>query len=74
MESESSREEIRPIDQALHDLCQPLTTLQCRLELARMLDTPEDYREAVDVSLAECARLMEAASTLREIIAKLESE
>jgi hypothetical protein len=39
-----------------------------------MLDTPEDYREAVDVSLAECARLMEAASTLREIIAKLESE
>jgi hypothetical protein len=74
MESESSREEIRPIDQALHDLCQPLTTLRIRLELAKVLDTPEDYREAVDVGLAACARLTEAASTLREIIAKLESE
>jgi signal transduction histidine kinase len=53
---------------ALHDLCQPLTTLQCRLELATLTGTEQGYREAVDLGLAECARLAEAVGSMREIV------
>jgi hypothetical protein len=53
---------------ALHDLCQPLTTLQCRLELAGMAGTAEAYREAVNLGLVECARLVAAVGSIREIV------
>jgi hypothetical protein len=53
---------------ALHDLCQPLTTLQCRLELAGLHGTPEAYREAVDLGLVECARLTEAVGSMRNLV------
>jgi hypothetical protein len=53
---------------ALHDLCQPLTTLQCRLELAEMTGTEEAYHEAVCLGLAECVRLVEAVGSMREIM------
>jgi hypothetical protein len=56
------------ISQALHDLCQPMTTLQCRLEIARLVGTTEAYREAVDLGLVECARLMEGVHRMREIL------
>jgi hypothetical protein len=53
---------------ALHDLCQPLTTLQCRLELAGVVGTAEAYREAVRLGLVECERLAESVSSMREIV------
>jgi signal transduction histidine kinase len=53
---------------ALHELCQPLTTLQCGLELAGLTDTAEGYRMAVDVGLNECARLAERVHQMREIV------
>ena len=53
---------------ALHDLCQPLTTLQCRLEIAGLSGTQDAYREAVHLGLVECARLVEAVGTMREIV------
>jgi hypothetical protein len=56
------------ISHALHDLCQPLTTLQCRLEIAQMTGTPEDYRDAVVLGLAECDRLIEGVGAMREIV------
>ena len=59
-------QEIRRIAAALHDLCQPLTTLQCRLEMAGMIGTTEAYREAVEVGLTECARLAELVAAMRE--------
>jgi hypothetical protein len=63
------REEwMKPVSMALHDLCQPLTTLQCRLEMAQMMDTPEDYREAVRSGLAECVRLSAAVASMREAV------
>lgn len=66
-EQKTSREqEIRRIGAALHDLCQPLTTLQCRLEMAGMIGTVEAYREAVEVGLTECARLAELVAAMRE--------
>ena len=53
------------MSRALHDLCQPLTILQCRLELAELAGTPEAYREAVRKSRAECTRLLQAVDSLR---------
>jgi signal transduction histidine kinase len=53
---------------ALHELCQPLTTLQCRLEIAGLTGTAEAYREAVELGLAECARLMEIVSAMQGIV------
>jgi hypothetical protein len=56
------------ISQALHDLCQPLTTLQCRLEIAQLNGSQEDYREAVKLGLVECERLVEGVGVMREIV------
>lgn len=53
---------------ALHELCQPLTTLQCGLELAGLTNTPEGYRAAVSTGLSECARLSERVHQMREIV------
>ena len=60
--------EMRQMSRLLHDLCQPLTTLQCRLELATLTGTDQGYREAVDLGLAECARLAAAVGSMREIV------
>ena len=59
---------VKDMSKALHDLCQPLTTLQCRLELASVVGTTEAYREAVELGLEECSRLMHAVGAMREIV------
>jgi hypothetical protein len=56
------------ISRALHDLCQPLTTLQCRLELAGVVGTDAAYREAVRLGVVECERLVESVGSMREIV------
>jgi len=53
---------------ALHDLCQPLTTLQCRLEIAEVVGTEQAYREAVELGLKECSRMIDAVTVMREVI------
>jgi len=60
--------EIKRIGTALHDLCQPLTTLQCRLEMAGLVGTPEAYREAVEMGLMECGRLAQVVGSMRDIV------
>lgn len=59
---------IEKVDQVLHDLCQPLTTLRCRLELAGLIGTVEAYREGVDMGLTECVKLVNAVESMREIV------
>ena len=56
------------VGKALHDLCQPLTTLQCRLELAGVIGSDEAYREAVDLALVECERVVQSVGALRELV------
>jgi signal transduction histidine kinase len=65
---EQSGDSRKQLSAAVHDLCQPLTTLQCRLELATLTCTPESYREAVDDGLIECRRMVEAVESIREIL------
>ncbi len=61
-------EAMEQIGRALHSLCQPLTTLQCRLEMAELLCTMEAYRESVKLGLAECSRLVEGVEAMRSIL------
>jgi len=60
-------DELGQLNMMLHDLCQPLTTLQCRLEMATLVDTLEEYREAVALALAQCVRLAESVRSMREV-------
>ncbi|HXE09326.1 MAG TPA: hypothetical protein VN612_15590 [Acidobacteriaceae bacterium] len=61
-------EALQQLNKALHDLCQPMTTLQCRLEMAGVLGTADAYRDAVELGLAECSRLIEAVDAMRGVV------
>lgn len=50
----------------LHDLCQPLTALQCRLEMGRMQNHENALVEAVDGSLEETRRMFEVIARIRQ--------
>jgi hypothetical protein len=57
---------LREIERELHDLCQPLTALQCKLELGQMIGEPEALMEAVDGGLEETQRLFTGIAQMRE--------
>jgi len=61
-------DELQRLSRALHDLCQPLTTLQCRLEMAGVVGTAAAYREAVEHGLDECGRLIDAVDRMRGMV------
>jgi hypothetical protein len=65
---ECREQEIARISAALHDLCQPLTTLQCRLEMAELVDTSAGYQDAVKMGLRECLRLSAAVGLMRSAV------
>ncbi len=56
----------------LHQLCQPLTTLRCRLELAMMMSGPDEPEgrealvEAVEGGLQDVQRIFACVDRLRE--------
>jgi C4-dicarboxylate-specific signal transduction histidine kinase len=62
------RDAMEQMSAALHTLCQPLTTLQCRLEMAEIIGTADAYREAVTSGLAECERMADGVGSMREIM------
>lgn len=53
------------LERLVHDLCQPLTTLQCLLELGKMVDDEPALREAVEGALAECGRMFVSITAMR---------
>jgi hypothetical protein len=68
LEGTTEHEGLQQLNKALHDLCQPMTTLQCRLEMAGVLGTADAYREAVEQGLTECSRLIEAVDAMRGMV------
>jgi hypothetical protein len=58
----------------LHDLCQPLTALQCRLEMGRMLGHPEALEEAVKGGLEETRRMFHIIAHMRQRLLEIEEE
>lgn len=67
-EQNKAGEVLEKIGLALHELCQPLTTLRCRLEIAGLVGTAQAYREAVDLGLVECGRLVDGVHAMRELL------
>lgn len=68
MEDGWKSDSMKQMNEAIHLLCQPLTTVQCRLEMASLVATTEAYREAVETGLAECRRMVEAVEAMRGIL------
>ena len=56
------------LDQELHDLSQPMASLQCRLEIGSILGGEEALREAVDGGLEDLQRLSTALQRMRVLI------
>jgi hypothetical protein len=67
-EVRTTGELVERIKVALHDLCQPLTVLQCRLAMGEMIGEPGAMREAICEALVECVRLNAVVGTMREIL------
>jgi hypothetical protein len=69
MVEELTREElVEGIDRLLHELCQPLTVLQCRLAMGELDGRQEALREAITAGLGECTRLNDAVSAMRTMV------
>ena len=56
---------------ALHDLCQPLTALECRLFIGTMGQhgwppTADEMRETIRESLVECERMILGVRAMQE--------
>ncbi|MEO6924143.1 MAG: hypothetical protein ABI142_09985 [Bryocella sp.] len=58
-------EVVEQMEKELHDLCQPLTTLQCRLELAEMCADEASLMEAVRGGLQETERMFVGIEGIR---------
>jgi hypothetical protein len=59
---------VEQFDVALHDLCQPLTVLQCRLAMGELIGEPDAMRDAIREALVECVRLNAAVGAMREML------
>lgn len=57
----------------LHDLCQPLTALQCRLEIGRMMGDDAAMRQAVDGGLDETQRIFAVVARMRTWLQQVEA-
>lgn len=57
------------LSEALHDMCQPLTALQCMLEIGQLKDTSGESDVWVEC-LRECARLNAIVHTMHSLVQK----
>ena len=58
----------------LHDMCQPLTVLRCRLELGLLFGEPAAMKEALLDSLAACLRLSGAVERMRSLVEQIDEQ
>ncbi len=56
----------------LHDLCQPLTALQCRLEIGKMLGDIVSLEEAIVGALEETWRMCQVIAVMRQRLLAIE--
>ncbi len=61
-------EKVAEIEAAVHDLCQPLTVLQCRLELGLLQGSQEATYAAAVQGIQECRRMNAALETIRMLL------
>jgi signal transduction histidine kinase len=59
---------LQEMAEELHDLCQPLTALQCILEVAGLTGGENSLLESLEDSLTETRRIFIAVARMRERI------
>ena len=64
--TEMRTELLLELDKELHDLCQPLTVLQCRLEYGLMCGGEAELKDAVEGGLKDTNRMFERIREMRE--------
>jgi hypothetical protein len=57
---------LKELERELHDLCQPVTSLQCRLELGKLCGGEQALLEAAEGALEDAARIFEHVAKMRE--------
>jgi hypothetical protein len=62
------------MEAVLHDLCQPLTILQCKLELGLLKGDQEAAHAAMTDGLRECTRLTAAVNAMRDLMRRMKLE
>jgi len=60
---------LRDLNRELHNLCQPLTSLQCQLELGQMCGDQAALLAAVEGGLLETARMFRSIGEMRDRLA-----
>jgi hypothetical protein len=65
MALELSDEALRVIEKLLHDLAQPLTLLQCRLELGRTSSSVTELQETIREAMGDSDRLFDGLNKMR---------
>jgi signal transduction histidine kinase len=68
MHTHAVEETFTGIEVALHDFCQPLTVLQCKLEMGLLKGGEEATHAAVIDGLRECKRLNAVVTTMRDLM------
>lgn len=53
------------VSDALHDLCQPLTALECRLVLGLRDGSEDEMRVALKESMLQCERLIDGVRAMQ---------
>ena len=66
---ESAEDRFACVEKELHDLAQPLSSLQCRLEIGLLSAVDAATRETLQESMAEVKRVIAAFSRVREVAA-----
>ena len=62
---------LKEFGKGLHDLCQPLTTLQCRLYLGSL---DQNSPETIPQALGDCERLIQLVHQLQSRLETLKSQ
>ncbi len=57
--------EMDPLHAELHDLCQPLTALRCRLEMSRIASRGDRLEEVIEDALEETRRIFAVVERMR---------
>jgi len=57
---------LREMVQELHELCQPVTAVRCRLQMGDLMGDPYSLKEAVSGSLEDTRKICESIARLRE--------
>lgn len=62
------------LDRELHDMAQPITSFQCRLEIGLLLGGEQALNEAAMGGLEDLRRITSAVARMRQLVTHLRME